>query len=299
MTPAPLKRLRHFSYWAGLRATLPFSLWKGQCGTDGFGILMYHRICPAIPGISAPTWNVTPDRFREQLEYLIDRGYEPWRLTDLVEHSANNLPIPRRAFAVTFDDGYRCVANHALPILETLQIPATIFIATSLVGKPGPMPQDDWSDAGNELVPADYYEAFTLAECETLATHPLIELGSHSHSHQDFRGRTEDFIADIRRSAHYMKTHWHLDRIPFAFPYGCSLSGYCAQEMRDAVKELGFYCALTADARIIEPADDPFAWGRITATQQDSGRMLSAKLDNWYGAFKRFGLRYLPSAGTP
>ena len=61
--------------------------------------------------------------------------------------------------------------------------------------------------------------------------------------------------------------------------------------MKEIVSRVGYSCALTADSRIVDPVnDDIYGWGRINVSNWDSGRMLAAKLDNWYGALKRFGL---------
>jgi len=40
--------------------------------------------------------------------------------------------------AITFDDGYANVYDHALPLLSRKGIPAAIFVVTDLVGTPGP-----------------------------------------------------------------------------------------------------------------------------------------------------------------
>ena len=272
---------------------------RGQCGTTGFGILMYHRVCPTVPGLQAPTWNVTPANLEAQLQHLLLRGFEPWRLVDIVTRIRRGIAIPRKAFVVTFDDGYECVASQAYPILEKLDVPATVFIATGLVGRNGRMPQDDWSEAGDERVPAECYQAMALETCDRMHESTLIDLGSHTHTHQDFRQRPKEFAEDIQKSANFMKTRWGLRNVPFAFPYGCSQKGFCTSAMKAAVKDAGFSCAVTADAQIVDPRkDNIFGWGRIIATNQDSGRMLAAKLDNWYGALKHVGLRFLPTVCT-
>jgi peptidoglycan/xylan/chitin deacetylase (PgdA/CDA1 family) len=61
-------------------------------------------------------------------------------LTDLLV-AAERREIPPRAVAVTFDDGYAGVHRHAFPILRELCIPATVYLATGVIGG-GPM----WND---------------------------------------------------------------------------------------------------------------------------------------------------------
>ena len=41
--------------------------------------------------------------------------------------------------AITFDDGYRSVLELALPILEELGVPATLFVPTDYIGSERPM----------------------------------------------------------------------------------------------------------------------------------------------------------------
>ncbi len=54
------------------------------------------------------------------------------RLTDLVE-SIKDGSLPDRSVAITFDDGYSDNLTHALPVLESVSVPATIFVTTNYV----------------------------------------------------------------------------------------------------------------------------------------------------------------------
>lgn len=50
-------------------------------------------------------------------------------LRDLVE----GRPLPRRAVAITFDDGYRDTLELAAPLLGQLQLPATVFLVPGIL----------------------------------------------------------------------------------------------------------------------------------------------------------------------
>jgi peptidoglycan/xylan/chitin deacetylase (PgdA/CDA1 family) len=54
-------------------------------------------------------------------------------LNEMVER-ARKGGLPRNSLAITFDDGYRDNLTHAAPILRRYGLPATIFLATGLIG---------------------------------------------------------------------------------------------------------------------------------------------------------------------
>jgi peptidoglycan/xylan/chitin deacetylase (PgdA/CDA1 family) len=98
-------------------------------------IITYHHVAeddPSYPYDPAVA-DSTPERFRYQLETLARYG-SPITIEDLIA-AVNGAPLPRNPVMVTFDDGYRSCHDVALPILRSVGIPATFFIATSFVSK--------------------------------------------------------------------------------------------------------------------------------------------------------------------
>jgi peptidoglycan/xylan/chitin deacetylase (PgdA/CDA1 family) len=91
---------------------------------------MYHRV--ADPAVDPWGLSVSADQFKSQMEALAaSRPVLP--LEDFVRrHTEGDLP--RNAVAITFDDGYRDNALVAAPILQRLNLPATVFIATGAIG---------------------------------------------------------------------------------------------------------------------------------------------------------------------
>jgi peptidoglycan/xylan/chitin deacetylase (PgdA/CDA1 family) len=244
---------------------------------SSFGILMYHRVTPLVSGMARPTWNVAPDRFRRQLTGLLARGYRPWPLHQALQYRAAGKPIPPRTFVVTFDDGYQCVYRNAWPILRELSIPATVFMVTSYLDADGPMSCDDWSAAGSAQTPSDAWKPLSTAECSAMLEDGLVEIGSHTHMHNDYRGHPGDFQLDLERSANVLRNAFGLMKPTFAFPYG-----YFDADLVAIVRQSGMACALTVDQELVPPEADPFSWGRLTVHEHDTATTLDFKLRGWY-----------------
>ncbi len=95
-----------------------------------FLILIYHRVNPR-PSPFAIDVN-PPDRFRMQMEHVA-KHYRVLPLEDLWRRSRDGS-LPPRSVAVTFDDGYADNHDFALPILQRLGLPATVFLVTGCIG---------------------------------------------------------------------------------------------------------------------------------------------------------------------
>jgi peptidoglycan/xylan/chitin deacetylase (PgdA/CDA1 family) len=91
---------------------------------------MYHAVAE---GCTDP-WSlcVSPQRFARQLEVLRKHA-QPTRLQQLVA-AFHGGEISRRAVIVTFDDGYADNLFSAKPLLESFDIPATVFLTAGYIG---------------------------------------------------------------------------------------------------------------------------------------------------------------------
>jgi peptidoglycan/xylan/chitin deacetylase (PgdA/CDA1 family) len=96
----------------------------------GAVVLMYHRV--AAPGLDPWDLCVSPAHFQDHLGALRDWGATILPLADLVA-AAEQKRLPRRALAITFDDGYADNYRSAFPLLERSDAPATIFVTTGPV----------------------------------------------------------------------------------------------------------------------------------------------------------------------
>lgn len=101
-------------------------------------ILTYHAVLPLEPGQSL-RGTVALDAFRTQIEWLARSGFTALDLGSTADLLEGDRPRVGRAVALTFDDGYRCVVDHALPVLEAFGFSATLFVVTDAVGR-----SSDW-----------------------------------------------------------------------------------------------------------------------------------------------------------
>ncbi|MGA7180851.1 MAG: polysaccharide deacetylase family protein [Thiobacillaceae bacterium] len=105
--------------------------------------LMYHRI-----GEARNAWEgkycVSPGLFAAHMRTLSNRGMNAVGINDFVAWLDGKRELPEGSFLITFDDGFRGVRDHALPVLEEYQWPATVFLVSDLIGK-----QDEWTRSSN------------------------------------------------------------------------------------------------------------------------------------------------------
>lgn len=93
-------------------------------------ILTYHSLIGSP--LPVPDWCLLPiDRFEEQMEYLA-RHFDVLHVEDAL--SPGRRPSDRPVACVTFDDGFASNYHLALPVLERLGIPATVYLVTDLLG---------------------------------------------------------------------------------------------------------------------------------------------------------------------
>lgn len=113
-------------------------------------ILAYHRVFdiadealfpfdPAL--ISASTAD-----FREQIEHVA-RYFAPVTCADVLTALDGGKPLPRRAVVITFDDGHFDNYTNAFPVLQSLGVPATMFLSTGYIGARGTFWFDQVSNA--------------------------------------------------------------------------------------------------------------------------------------------------------
>ncbi len=128
-------------------------------------ILMYHRV--ADPALDIWGVSIEPERFTEQIQALM-RVRQVVPLAEIVSGASRRSDRPLAA--VTFDDGYHDAYTAARPILERLDCPATVYVATGLV------------DGGKEFWWDELARIFM--ETERLPPNLSVDFGGPRATHQ-------------------------------------------------------------------------------------------------------------------
>jgi peptidoglycan/xylan/chitin deacetylase (PgdA/CDA1 family) len=107
-------------------------------------ILMYHR----VNNLASDPWAlaVTPAHFAEHLEVI--RGFGTAMRLDRYVQAREERRLPRRPIVITFDDGYADNLHEAKCLLESSDLPATVFISTDHIGAD----REFWSDDLDRLL---------------------------------------------------------------------------------------------------------------------------------------------------
>ncbi|HZN35663.1 MAG TPA: polysaccharide deacetylase family protein [Pirellulaceae bacterium] len=255
----------------------------------GLGILTYHRIADPPANRPRPTWNVRPERFQKQIAGLLKRGWQAWPLRQALHYAERELPIPRKTFVVTFDVGYANVLLEACPVLTRLRVPATLFLSTAYLDSQEPFPGDDWEAAGVPGTPTDAWRFLTTDECRRLMGNGLIEIGSHTRHHRDFRDRPVELLADLKDNLNVLKDTFGIDQPSFAPSPVPTDERPTNDELTQAARQAGTICCLTDEPRVIPLKETPFNWGRFTVSEYDTAATLAGKLGGWHTAVQGLG----------
>ncbi len=119
-------------------------------------ILVYHRVAEPV----ADPWSlcVSPKRFADQLAVL--KTIADVVSLDTIVGARSDADLPSRPVAITFDDGYADVFHNAVPVLDGLKAPATMFVTTGYLDTEGEV----WSDELARLVLLSDQDPLRLVE---------------------------------------------------------------------------------------------------------------------------------------
>jgi peptidoglycan/xylan/chitin deacetylase (PgdA/CDA1 family) len=210
-------------------------------------VLCYHRVSTAEPHRLA----VSPEALETHLRMLLGR-YRPGTAADVVEGRSHVLHV-------TFDDAYRSIEG-ALPILERLRVPATVFVCTGFADEGRPLRiaelRDDVDGAPSEFETLRWDELRELSERG-------VEIGSHTVGHVHLTRLGDD---ELERELQDSRAQIE-DELGLACPYLAYPFGEHDARVRRAAERVGYEAAFAVRAR----EGDRWAVPRIDLYWRDTG----------------------------
>jgi peptidoglycan/xylan/chitin deacetylase (PgdA/CDA1 family) len=238
-------------------------------------VLCYHALSDTWPADLA----VAPDRFEEQLEELLGRGYQGVTFTEAMRDGDG----PPR-LAVTFDDAYRSVIERGLPVMSRLGLPATVFVPVDFVGSAAPMSWpgiDRWVGGPHE----DEMRCMDGDQLGTLAGAGW-EIGSHTRSHPRLTRLPDARLGDeLAGSRSRLEDLLGLACRSIAYPYGD-----VNRRVARAAQSAGYEAACTL--RAWELRRNPLLWPRVGVYREDSLKRFRLKVSPTARRVKLSGLRH-------
>jgi peptidoglycan/xylan/chitin deacetylase (PgdA/CDA1 family) len=213
-------------------------------------IFTYHSLDNTGSVIS-----VRPEAFRRQMEALAASSIQVVPLSRILFHPG--------AVAITFDDGFGSFADYAVPVLESLSLPATVFVISGYCGGRNNWPSQP---AGVPQMP--------LMSWSALRDLPKrVSLGAHTVTHPDLRALKDgDMAAEVNQSRHEIEQNTGRAVETFAYPYGAA-DARAATAVRRA-----FRVGCGTRLRFADPATDPALLPRLDTYYLKSERWFQRPL---------------------
>ena len=209
-------------------------------------IVTYHDIANSTSAVT-----VTPRQLTNDLEALAAAGFTWASLDDCADWLAGTITLAPRTAIVTFDDGYASVASAALPVLQRLRVPATVFVVAGRIGG-----DNQWPGQPSSIGRAPLLDAGALRELTAAG----VALGCHSLTHP--RLTSLDDAAEAMEISDAADRLEHLAQVAvrhFAYPYGVRGSRELAAVRRR------YRTAVSASCGLVDRESDPIDLPRFDA----------------------------------
>jgi peptidoglycan/xylan/chitin deacetylase (PgdA/CDA1 family) len=202
-------------------------------------ILTYHSIDTSDSVIS-----IAPGTFREQMRFLAEH-HVPVKPLEEVRSTPG-------AVAITFDDGFRNFAEHALPVLSSYGFPATVFAVSGYCGK-----RNNWPSQVSTGIPN--LELMDWRELREAGA-SNVRIGAHTVNHPLLTRLTDREIQqELRQSRQEIEQHMGRDAPLFAYPYGNTDLRVCRMARQH------FDIACTTELAAVRQESDALRLPRIDA----------------------------------
>jgi peptidoglycan/xylan/chitin deacetylase (PgdA/CDA1 family) len=243
----------------------------GEPTLPWFPILMLHRVVEETPRPNPYNLCMSQDNLARVVGFLRRSGFTMTTIEDAFDAWRRGEPVDKLA-CLTFDDGYQDFYTHALPVLRSLQCPASVYVVTRRLGE------------------TNTWDALEMPEARLLTEHQLrdlhtqgIRIGAHSATHSRLTELTsEQRIAEITGAKYELEALLDRPADVFCYPHWDQ-----DEAVRAEVIAAGYKAALGGE----QPEHVPSLLHRIDLGRLD-GLSLRYRLHGWrHRIHKNQGLR--------
>jgi peptidoglycan/xylan/chitin deacetylase (PgdA/CDA1 family)/GT2 family glycosyltransferase len=252
-----------YAFWHGVQGASDRERWRQTIG--GVPVLMYHAF--STDG-ERQRYVLRRRSFARQMLLLRALRYRVLDFEQLAASLREGRSLPRRAVAITIDDGYRDNFEIAYPILRRHNFTATLFLVSRRLGA-----RADWGSDGGAT---DGRPLLSLDQVREMRSGGLA-IGAHSRTHPSLPALTDaEVLEEVAGSGRDLEEALGEPVATFAYPYGEHDERAVA-----AARRAPFDGACTTFPRHARFGDDPLRVPRIEVWGTDSTLRFLRKL--WLG----------------
>lgn len=191
-------------------------------------VLCYHRVRDR-------------GRFTAQMRALADRGTPVLSMDEFTASLASRRPLSAPSVLLTFDGCYSDQLEHAVPVLNSFNFPATFFPTSASLTELAPEACAERRSELRELVKSGH------------------TIGCHTHTHPDLtRLPTAEGHREVLGSKLILEDALGQRVSAFCYPYGA-----CDPRIASVVQDSGFDVAFSVDLGGVRFGDDPYRLKRL------------------------------------
>lgn len=263
-------------------------------------ILTYHN----VQANSNNIYEVSEERFRNDMLYLKSKGYTAILPEDFIAISKGEQHMPKKPVMITFDNGYYGNYQYAYPILRNTEMKATIGVIANQIGSVQTYTIEPTADAVEEVyseegdaptaesvinneLPTVTQTMLGWEQCREMYESGIIAIGSKTFNlnnpnnngvymeggingiEQPFYEEDENYKTrireDIQQSVEMIEQQVGNDVTYFTYPFGIT-----EEDVDYILSDLGVQMATTQKMGIAKTNDDLLLLPRINITMNNS-----------------------------
>lgn len=211
------------------------NLKASKSGSVSSRVFIYHNVADG-----------QVDVFRNQIIAIKENFDEIVNASDFVRLSQTNQFKTKKYACITFDDGFDDVYRNAKPILDALNVSATIFLNQALyhLTNSNKLGLEDFITIKFPRISQTHknLKGLSAAQLKDLISDGY-EIGGHTYSHRSVpQMQMAEFEIEITEQMIFLKNHFNYELKSFAYPYGRKkdIPDWGADSLKNCGYENGF-----------------------------------------------------------